>query len=472
LNADGLQNCEISQRGKNMIKNVQIIAKHSQVRELGNALKYDMLRELIKGAATCQQLASGFGVSKQKIHYNLNKLMEEGLIEFQDGDSDNGKEVYYRATAKNYVLDFALGEHLGEGLINGRSVINRILESEYKIQLSDIAARILRDSLKLRRGQKLLIVTGKYNVPLVEKILIEAGRMSIRCTVLFQDAQMLKAKYDEYSLAAFNADYHHFNKLLKAHNVYLNLNGEARHIPLNDPEKQKLRMKHYATSHEILQSRQIRIAMMPGLLKDTLSDKAIESELQFWKALDIDYQSLCRSTLETCERFSDSGRLELKNLGATLRFEVEKILAECGSFSDSAYQSPVINYPGGEVLMAPKSSSMQGEIKAEWGYALGERIERPSILIRNGEIHNYTALKNQSILSQAIESGGADGRKIALICMGTNPNISLANIDMSFKQKSRGLVTVYWGDNRSVGGKVQGSCEWFLQLENPSLSSI
>ncbi len=116
-------------------------------------------------------------------------------------------------------------------MINGRSVINRILESEYKIQLSDIAARILRDSLKLRRGQKLLIVTGKYNVPLVEKILIEAGRMSIRCTVLFQDAQMLKAKYDEYSLAAFNADYHHFNKLLKAHNVYLNLNGEARHIP-------------------------------------------------------------------------------------------------------------------------------------------------------------------------------------------------------------------------------------------------
>ena len=136
-----------------MIKNVQIIAKHSQVRELGNSLKYDMLRELIKGAATCQQLASGFGVSKQKIHYNLSKLLEENLIELQDCDPDNGKEVYYRATAKNYVLDFALGEHLGEGLINSRGVINRILESEYKIQLADIAARILRDSLKLRSGQ-------------------------------------------------------------------------------------------------------------------------------------------------------------------------------------------------------------------------------------------------------------------------------------------------------------------------------
>jgi hypothetical protein len=34
------------------------------------------------------------------------------------------------------------------------------------------------------------------------------------------------------------------------------------------------------------------------------------------------------------------------------------------------------------------------------------------------------------------------------------------------------MVTVYWGDNRSVGGNVKGSCEWFLQLENPSLKSF
>ena len=455
-----------------MIKNVQIIAKHSQVRELGNSLKYDMLRELIKGAATCQQLASGFGVSKQKIHYNLSKLLEENLIELQDCDPDNGKEVYYRATAKNYVLDFALGEHLGEGLINSRGVINRILESEYKIQLADIAARILRDSLKLRSGQKLLIVTGKYNLPLVEKILIEAGRMSIRSTVLFQDNQMLKAKYEEYSLAAFNADYTHFNRLLKSHDVYLNLNGEARFIPLTDPEKQKLRAKHYVKSHEILRDRKIRVAMMPGLLNDTLSDKAIESELQFWKALDIDFTELCRSTIETCEEYLNIGKLELQNRRAALVFEVENILAECGSFSDSRHQSPVINYPGGEVLMVPKSSSTHGQIKAEIAYALGERILKPSISIENGEIVSFSAAENEQVLAKAIDSGGADGKKIALICMGTNPNISLANIDMSFKQKSRGLVTVYWGDNRSVGGNVKGSCEWFLQLENPSLKSF
>ena len=121
--------------------------------------------------------------------------------------------------------------------------------------------------------------------------------------------------------------------------------------------------------------------------------------------------------------------------------------------------------------MVPKSSSTNGQIEAEIAYALGERILKPSITIENGEIVNFSAAENEQVLAKAIDSGGVDGKKIALICMGTNPNISLANIDMSFKQKSRGLVTVYWGDNRSVGGNVKGSCEWFLQLENPSLKS-
>lgn len=455
-----------------MIKKVQIIAKHSQVKELGNSLKFNLLKELILAPATCQQLATVFGISKQKMHYNLLKLMEEGLIDHSETEPGNGKEVYYRATAKNYVLDFSLGEHMNGGLINGRGLINSILENEYKIQLSDIAARLLQHSLKLKPRQKLLIVTGKYNLPLVEKILLEAGRQSIHTTVIHQDAQLLQAKYEEYSLAAFNADYQNFNRLLKQHDVYLNLNGEARHVELTDPAKIKLRAKHYAKSHQILQSQKIRVAMMPGLLKDTLSEMAIESELQFWKALDVDYNQLCRDTLEICNSYAGMDFLSLSCRDGELKFQVQKILAECGSFSDSPYQSPVINYPGGEILMVPYPKGMCGKLEGSMAYAFGEKIIKPSLWIEDGQIRKFCAEKNEELLQRAIDEGGPDGRRVALVCQGTNPNISLSNIDMSFKQKSRGLVTVYWGDNRSVGGNVQGSCEWFVQLENPSLKRL
>jgi len=454
-----------------MIKNIKVVNRHSQVMELANQLKFDILRELISSAATCQQLATALGVSKQKIHYNLNKLMEEELIEIVEDLPNNGKEVYYRATAKNYILDFVLGEHIGEDTINGRGVIQSILQSEYNLSLSSIAAKILKQSLRLRARQKLLIVTGKYNLPLVEKILLEAGRHNIRTTLIYQDAEILRAKYEEYSLAAFNADYDYFNRLLKSHDAYLNLNGEARNILLKDPDKLKLRLGHFARSGEIIRAKKIRVGMMPGLMNDTLSDKAIESELQFWKALDVDYEYLARETLAICDQYKDKELIEISGNDSRLKFMIKGIMADTGSFTDSPCQSFAINYPGGEVLMVPAEGTMNGEIHGDVAYAYGQLIKKPRLVIQNNEVKSFTAETNESLLAKALLQGGIDGRKVALVTLGTNPNVSLANIDISFKQKSRGLLSLYWGENRSLGGNVAGTFEWFLQIENPQIIS-
>jgi leucyl aminopeptidase (aminopeptidase T) len=455
-----------------MIKNLQLISKHSQIKELGNSLKYGMLKELIRGSATCQQLSTLFSVSKQKIHYNLTKLCEEGLIEVDDSMADNGKEVYYHASAKNYVLDFALGEHLGEDLINGRGVIKNILEGEYHLKLSDIAAKILKDALKLKPREQLMVVTGKYNLPLVEKIIIEAGRMKVHCTVIYQDMDILRAKYEEYSLAAFNADYEHFNKLLKTQNLYLNLNGESRYLELKDPEKQRLRLRHFDKSRKIIQDKNIRVAVMPGLLNDTLSNMAIESELQFWKALDIDYSELCSKTVNLCHDFAQHQNLVLSNNGSALHFEIQRIWAECGSFGSSDYHSPVINFPGGEILIVPKANSLNGTISADVAYIFGNKVSNPKIKLKDNEIVSFSADDNLDLIEQAIDAGGADGRKVALVCMGTNDNIRLENIDLSYKHKTDGLVTVYWVENRTLGGEVCGTCEWFIQIDTPKLTFV
>jgi leucyl aminopeptidase (aminopeptidase T) len=327
---------------------------------------------------------------------------------------------------------------------------------------------MLKDALKLKPRQRLLIVTGKYNLPLVEKILLEAGRMNIRCTLLYQDQEMLRAKYDEYSLSAFNADYEHLNKLLKNHDVYLNLNGESRYAELKDKEKQKLRVHHFSKSRQIIQENNIHIAVMPGLMNDTLSEKAIESELQFWQALDIDYSLLCERTVKMCKHFADKEYLELESDGTSLQFKIQRVLAECGSFSGSEYQSPVINFPGGEILMVPQANSMSGIISGDVAYAFGKQILKPRFEIVNNEIYRYSADTNEELIANAISMGGTDGAKVALVCMGTNDNISLENIDLSYKHKTSGLVTVYWGENRSLGGDVAGNCEWFVQIDNPT----
>lgn len=455
-----------------MIRNLQLIKNHSQLKELGSYLKYSILKELIKAPATCQQLATLFDHSKQKIHYNLTQMLSEGLLEIVEEPIGSNREVYYRATAKSYVLDFAIGLDARDRILDSRAIIGGILEQEHRISLESIAAKLLDQAFKLKKGDRLLITTGKFNLPLVEKILLEAGRRGIITTLIYQDMELLKAKYDSFSLAAFQADYEEFNRQLKNSDVFLNLNGESRTLELRDPEKLLLRNRMLEKGRQIIQDKKIRIAVMPGLLNDTLSDQAIESELQFWRALDIDYNKLCTQTMEVCQKFMDKEYVDINTVDALLRFEIERIWAECGSFGTGKFRSPVINLPGGEILIIPKPESMKGTIRGDRAYAFGEEISQPQIEIKNNEIISFSAAENERMLAKAIAAGGPDGRKVALICLGTNDNIRLGDIDNALKHKSSGFLSLYWGNNRALGGSVSGTQEWFLQVENPGINFL
>lgn len=453
-----------------MIRNLQLIQHHTQLRELGSQLKFAMLRELTQNPATCQQLSKLFDQSKQKTHYNLTQMVREGLLEIVDFPLGGNREIYYRATARAYVLDLSIGLESSGNVLDSRAIISGILEQEHRINLAAIAAKLLDQAFKLKKGERLLLVSGKFNFPLVEKLLLEAGRRGIHCDLVYQDLDTLKAKYEQYSLAAFRADYDALNKHLKAADMFLNLNGEARFVELRDPEKLAIRNRMLEKSKQIIAQRGIRVAMMPGLLQDTLSDKAIESELQFWQALDIDYPRQCRQTLAKCRQLVGRDLVNLVSKDTNLRFGVEKIVAECGSFGANEFQSPVINLPGGEILIIPQARNMQGTVSSDKIYIFGEEVLHPVLRIEHNEICGFSASKGEHLLTRAIETGGADGRKVALICIGTNENIHLGDIDHALKHKSSGSLSIFWGDNRSLGGNVSGAHEWFVQIENPLIS--
>ncbi|HRY84173.1 MAG TPA: aminopeptidase [Candidatus Cloacimonadota bacterium] len=454
-----------------MLKNLMLIDRQSQIRELGTNLNYRVLSELIRSPLTCQQLATIFSLPKQKIHYNLGKLQDEGLIEIAPDYQPNQKEIYYRATAKNYVLAYSIGLNIDDNILNNRGIINTILSNDHGLSLQDIAVNLLENSLMLKPKERLLIVTGKYNLPLVEKIMLEAGRRSVLSTLIYQEADAMRSKYEEYSLAAFNADYENFNQILSQHDVFINLNGESRFLQLSDPEKIRLRIKHFEKSRQIIAKNKIRMAIMPGLLNNTLTENSIDSELQFWQALDIDYSKLSERTTAMCKNLEDNRTFDVNSGGTSFYFEVDKITADTGSFSGSEYQSHVINLPGGEILLVPKPGSMNGSIKSSLGYAFGEKIINPEIVIRDNEIISFKAEENEHLIAKAIAQGGPEGRKVALICLGTNDNVRLENIDLSYKHKMLGLMTVYWGENTTQGGTVEGASEWFIQIEEPVITN-
>ncbi len=452
------------------MRNLQLIQHHSQLRELGSQLKFSLLKELTQGPATCQQLATLFDQSKQKIHYNINQMLAEGLLERVDNPNGSNREVYYRASARSFVLDLAIGLESSDKVLDSRAIISGILEQEHRINLAGIAAKLIDHSFKLKPGERLLIVSGKFNFPLVEKLKLEAGRRGIHCVLIYQDLDSMRAKYEQFSLAAFKADYEEFNRQLKTADVFLNLNGEARFAQLLDPKKLQIRARMAEHSKEIIAQRGIRVAMMPGLLQETLSDRAIQSELQFWHALDIDYPRLQRQTLAKCRQLGEKDFMYVGAKDNSLRFGIGNISAECGSFGADEYQSPVINLPGGEILIVPRPGSLTGTLSADRAHVFGEEVKRPRLRIENNEIQEFSAAAGEEHLAKAIETGGPDGRKVALICIGTNENIHLGDIDTTLKHKSSGSLSVFWGDNRPLGGEVCGFHEWFLQIEDPLIS--
>ncbi|MCG2755684.1 MAG: winged helix-turn-helix domain-containing protein, partial [Desulfobacteraceae bacterium] len=116
-----------------MIENVFVINKLSQMKAINSELKLQIINELMLNPVTGQQLSKLFGLSKQKIHYNLKNLLETGLIRIVHF-RENHKEIYYRAKAKNYILDFSLGAQMnGDLKMNNRGLINRIIETDNNI---------------------------------------------------------------------------------------------------------------------------------------------------------------------------------------------------------------------------------------------------------------------------------------------------------------------------------------------------
>ena len=400
-----------------MIENIFIVNKLSQVKAINSELKIRITNELILNPATGQQLSKIFRLSKQKMHYNLKTLLNADLIKIVN--IGNNKDVYYRAKAKNYILDFSLSNNNEKKNENNRSLINHILES-HNIDLAKIAANLLENSLKMQAREKLLIVSGEYNMPLVKKILIEASKRQIEVTLMYRNKELLKAKHDLFSMATYSWDFEKFNRALKNTNVYLYLNGESRFITLDNPVKKKIQQRTFSKSRDIIKKNNIRVAMMEGLIHDELTEDNILSEISFWKSLDVDYNKLAEETKKESQKYFNKKTVRIyNNAGTDFNCKIQKVKCDYGSFTDLHKQSPLIFIPGGEIIFIPEEKSFNGVIAAKNGFIYGKTIKNPSLKIVNNEIVEYQAETNKELITISAPS---KSRKTNPNEPKTNPN--------------------------------------------------
>jgi leucyl aminopeptidase (aminopeptidase T) len=456
-----------------MARIFKILNRHSQVQALGSNIKYRILDELTKQEATCQQLANTLNMTKQNIHYNLKQLQKKELIEVAEEYSDSDKEVFYRSSAKNFVLDFSLGKHIPPKMIFSREMVDSVLKSEYNIELVSIADKLINESLKIKGGERLFIISGQYNMPLAEKIVNKASSYSIKTTMHYQGLDMCDVINNQLSLSSVKCYYDNLYNAMAESDVVLILNGESSVVKYStNAMKRDIQYQHRLKIYDLVKSRKelgFRLALMLGFSLENLSEENFQAELRFWKSIDIDYDKLFKDTLDVVNRLTLEKKYQISTANTKISFVVERLFSDYGSYNDSAYNSPIINLPGGEVLIVPQEGSLNGVVNSPIGYVMGTWVENIRICLQNGEIVEYLSESNQDCIAKAIDYGGADGRKVALICVGTNTFLDLETVNQTYRHKTRGVISLYWGNNTLFNGNVKGCVDWFVELYNTKL---
>jgi len=112
------------------MKSLMILENLSQLKALSEQLRVDILMRLIEKAYTGQQLSKLLDVPRSKVHYHLNELEKNALIEQDYTEEKNGIiQKFYRATAKGYIPSKRLLPHAELISNTGRSLLLEMSEA-------------------------------------------------------------------------------------------------------------------------------------------------------------------------------------------------------------------------------------------------------------------------------------------------------------------------------------------------------
>ncbi|WP_042358065.1 transcriptional regulator [Geomicrobium sp. JCM 19055] len=96
------------------MKEIFVMTTYEQVRAVSDSFRSRMLVNFGTQPLTGQQLAEKLDISRSKIHYHLNELEKNGIIEIVRREEKNGiMQKFYQPVAKSYIVDDKLLDFFG-----------------------------------------------------------------------------------------------------------------------------------------------------------------------------------------------------------------------------------------------------------------------------------------------------------------------------------------------------------------------
>jgi leucyl aminopeptidase (aminopeptidase T) len=189
-----------------------------------------------------------------------------------------------------------------------------------------------------------------------------------------------------------------------------------------------------------------RIASMP--------DMTVEI---FARTIPTDYTHLQRVGRELARQLTDASVCRVTApAGTDLELSLDGREAICDD-GDLLTPGAWGNLPAGEAYIAPLESEARGTIVFDGSLAGWGLLDEPlSIELEQGRAVSAAGGAAAEWLLQTLEAGGANGRTIAELGIGTNPRATISGAILE-DEKAEGTVHFAFGTNTSIGGVNEAS---------------
>jgi aminopeptidase len=189
-----------------------------------------------------------------------------------------------------------------------------------------------------------------------------------------------------------------------------------------------------------------RIASLPGITAEV-----------FARTIPVDYDQLQRAGRTLTSKLTEAGRCRVTAPAGT---DVELALHGREAICDDGdLRRPGAwgNLPAGEAFIAPLEREATGTIVFDGSLAGWGLLDQPlSIELERGRLMTAAGGAAAEWLLATLDAGGTNGRTIAELGIGTNPNATITGVILE-DEKVEGTVHFAFGTNTSIGGANQAS---------------
>jgi len=328
---------------------------------------------------------------------------------------------------------------------------------------------LMRYSLNIKKGEKLLIQGDMSSLPLLKECYRQALELSAFPQVRITSDELREVMLKNGSIEQIQFVPDNMYKLIETIDAYLSFWSETNTRMLTNvpPEKLKLEAQGTGRFKNIMFEREAKGELRwCGTLFPT-SSSAQEANMSLSEYEDFVYgagyldtddpiarwREIEQEQEKLCKILNTKKELRIVSRDTDLRLSVSgRRWANCCGH---------VNFPDGEVFTAPVEDKVDGHIQFSFpGIFGGREIEGIHLSFENGKVTKATAVKGEELLHQLLETD-AGARHVGEIAVGTNHSIQRFTRNMLFDEKIGG--TVHLAIGRSFAetlGKNLSAIHW------------